>query len=65
LLALYSDPEVMTFMGGVNKRSHCVAEKLGCVPDKTVLLADFDRPAVVWEHPRDGGLNGHFRRLRR
>jgi RimJ/RimL family protein N-acetyltransferase len=34
-----------------NTRSHRVAEKLGCVPDKTVVLPDFDRPAVVWEHP--------------
>lgn len=33
-----------------NHRSQRVAEKLGCVPAETVVLADTG-PAVVWEHP--------------
>ncbi len=34
-----------------NARSQRVAEKLGCVPTVTVVLAEVARPAVIWEHP--------------
>jgi RimJ/RimL family protein N-acetyltransferase len=33
-----------------NVRSQRVAEKLGCLPGETVVLADTG-PAVVWQHP--------------
>jgi RimJ/RimL family protein N-acetyltransferase len=42
---------LVSVISPANVRSRRVAEKLGCTPGETVVLAD-SGPAVVWEHPR-------------
>jgi RimJ/RimL family protein N-acetyltransferase len=42
---------LVSVIAAENRLSQRVAEKLGCVPAETVVLADTG-PAVVWEHPR-------------